>query len=47
MPNVIHRGIANREDYDRVLMFISTSNPERIPYLGEGFTFYKEGGKVS
>jgi len=35
MPNVIHRGIANREDYDRVLFFLSTSKASRIPDIGE------------
>jgi hypothetical protein len=35
MPNVIHRGIANKEDYDRVLFFLSTSKTSRIPIIGE------------
>ena len=35
MPNVIHRGIANREDYDRILFFLSTSKASRIPDIGE------------
>lgn len=35
MPNVIHRGIANKEDYDRILFFLSTSKVSRIPDIGE------------
>lgn len=35
MPNVIHRGIANKEDYDRVLFFLSTSKASRVPIIGE------------
>lgn len=49
MPNVIHRGIANREDYDRVLFFLSTSKASRIPLIAES-TYSKvsetEGFKV-
>lgn len=46
MPNVIHRGIANKENYDRNMFFISTSRTDRIPHLGEGTVVYKEGGSV-
>lgn len=46
MPNVIHRGIANKEDYDRNMFFISTSRTDKIPYLGEGTVVFKEGGEV-
>ena len=35
MPNVIHRGIANKENYDRILFFVSTSRTDRIPDIGE------------
>ena len=42
MPNVIHRGIANKEDYDRNMFFISTSRTDHIPPLGEGTQVSKE-----
>jgi len=42
MPNVIHRGIANKENYDRNMFFISTSRTDRIPLLCEGTMVYKE-----
>ncbi len=36
MPSVLHRGIANREDYDRIIFFLSTSRKDRIPKINEG-----------
>jgi len=36
LPNTIHRGIANKENYDRNMFFISTSRTDKIPRLDEG-----------